>query len=113
MLTPYDVINSLEELVMIAGDSTMLYFNVVDNDDVPVDISTGTSSWVLSPYGDETSVALTKSGTIESTSQFSIELDTADTASLKGKFVQQCVHVDFLGKEFRKQGLVTIVPRID
>jgi len=112
MTTAFDRINTLEDTEIIAGESFTLYFNVTDENDTPINISTGTPSWVISPYGDPDYVALTKSGVITDTSQFSVELETADTQSLEGVYIQQPIYIDFNGKEFRKQGIITFVARI-
>ena len=110
--TPYDRMNTLAEFEMIGGEFRTLYFDVVDENGDPINISTGTTSWVICPYGNPTYVSLTKVGTLVGTTQFKIELETADTESLNGKFIQQAVYTDFNSKEFRKQGTFTILPRI-
>lgn len=112
-VTPYDRINNLEEFEMIAGDSFELTFTVTDEDDVPVDITSGTPAWYLCPMGQPDYVALTKAGSITDTSTFTVTLILADTQTLSGKYLQQVSFTDFYGKEFRRQGVVTIVPRIE
>jgi len=112
MTTAYDEINSLEEIDMIGGDSLLITIVVTDSDGAPVNITAGTTKWILSPYGRPDVVSLEKTADIIDTDTCEVQLVLADTKDLYGKYIQQLSHVDFAGKEFRKQGLVTISPRI-
>ena len=112
--TNYQIINSLEEFPMIAGNSYTLTFNVFEEDGVnPVDLGGATCSWALSPYGQPEYNILQKTGTITGTNVFKISLLTSDTQSLSGKYIQQPIVVSFLGETYRPaQGLISVISQI-
>lgn len=110
--TSFDEINNLETIEMIGGDYQLLTINVSDGDGLPVDITTGTNKLIISPYGIPTNVSLEKVGTVTDTNQFTVDLELDDTKDLSGTYLYQLSHTDFLGKEFRRQGLMIIAPRI-
>lgn len=115
MATTYEDINSLEEFSMIGGESRLLTFLVTDENDAIVDVTAGSASWVLSPFGDPSFKVLEKTATLSGTptNEFTVQLELADTQNLSGKFIQQAVFTDFYGNEYRKQGFVTIIARIN
>lgn len=110
--TIYAQINSLEEFGFIAGTSYTLNFNVYEENGVtPLDMGGATFKWVLSPYGQNYSV-LEKTGTITGVGTAEVQLNTADTETLSGKYIQQPVIVSFSGEEYRPgQGVILMVPR--
>lgn len=111
--TVYAQINSLEEFGFIAGTSFTLNFNVYEKDGVtPLDMGGATFKWVLSPYGQSYSI-LEKEGTITGVGTAEVQLDTIDTTSLAGKYIQQPVIVSFSGEEYRPgQGVILMIPSI-
>lgn len=111
----YDTINSLDEIAFIAGTDYTFTFNVNDVNGNPLDITSGTAKWTLSPYGQTDYAAITKDGTISgiTSNQFSVVLLSSDTKDLYGKYIQQPIIIDFYGEEFRPaQGVITIIPRV-
>jgi len=110
-------INSLLEQSYIAGTYIELPFDVFDADGNAVDISTFTYTWLLSPYGQPSTVTLTKSGVFQSAvvaqNRFIVYLYSTDTSGLSGKYVHQPVIVSNPGYEFRMgQGFITFIPQI-
>jgi len=110
-------INSLLEQSYIAGTYMELPFDVFDADGNAVDISAFTYTWLLSPYGQPSTVTLTKSGVFQSAvvaqNRFIVYLYSTDTSGLSGKYVHQPVIVSNPGYEFRMgQGFITFIPQI-
>jgi len=108
---------SLEEATFIGGTYRELTFEVLDETGMPVDISTYSTSWALSPYGKPDSVSLLKPGVFRtdctSKNRFTIYLYSYDTSGLSGKFIQQPVLILRAGYEFRLgQGVINIVSSI-
>jgi hypothetical protein len=121
MITDYNVVfscistNNLDEIVFIAGTYYELTFNVSDELDAPIDLNGATVNWVLSAYGDPANTILQKTGTITDAVNgvFKIILIHTDTDELGGKYLQQPIITDSLGKDFRPgQGIVTITKAI-
>lgn len=110
--TIYSQINSLEEFGYIAGTSFTLYFDVYEQNGItPLDMGGATFHLVLSPYGQNYSV-LEKAGTITGVGTAEVELESADTANLSGKYIQQPVIVSFSGEEYRPgQGVILLIPQ--
>ena len=107
-------INDLEQIQFIAGTEYLLTFSVYDASGSPVNLSTATTSWVMSPYG-ESVAALTKSGSVSGSvaNNFMVTLYAGDTSGSSGVFIHQPVIVDFGGGEFRpSQGKILITPAI-
>ena len=110
-------VNTLTEFSFIAGSYQELNFDIFTTTGSPVNITTASCSWSLSPYGQPDYPVLTKSGSVvvsgSSVNRFKIALTSNDTISLYGKFVQQPVIISVPGYEYRSdQGIVTIIPRI-
>jgi len=100
---------TLEELFFVGGSSQYLNFSIYNENGELVNLNGATCTWKLRQYGQYADNALlTKVGTVVSTGVFQIILNTADTSSLYGKFVQQISVFDFGGKQFNYQGIVTI-----
>lgn len=110
--TLYAQINSLEEFAFIAGTPYTLYFTVYEQDGTTLlDMGGGTFKWTLSPYGQNYN-ALEIDGTITGVGEANVSLETADTETLSGKYIQQPVIVSFSGEEYRpSQGVLLIIPR--
>lgn len=116
MVTTYTIyaqINSLEEFGFIAGTPFTLNFNVYEQDGVsPLDMGGGSFKLVLSPYGQSYTI-LEKEGTITGIGTAEVQLDTSDTISLSGKYIQQPIITSFSGEEYRAgQGIVLVIPAI-
>lgn len=109
----YSQINSLEEFGFIAGTEYTLTFNIYEDDGVtPLDMSGGTFTWVLSPYGETYSI-LSLNGTIVDVGIAEVSLSSTDTATLSGKYIQQPIITSFSGEVYRPaQGIVLILPKI-
>jgi len=110
----YTSINSLLEFSFIAGTTYTLEFTVIDDGSMPVDLGAATCTWKMSYFSNPTETVLTKTGTVfgAGNDSFRIELTTADTEDLYGKFIHQPIVVDFVGNEYRQsQGLLHIIPR--
>jgi len=106
-------VNNLDDFKFIGGNDLSLEFFVYDEDGVPVDISSATVNWRMSYYGDPDHAVIAKSGTINTTSSFLVELTSAETANLSGKFLHQPTVIDIDGTKFRPaQGIITIIPKI-
>jgi hypothetical protein len=99
---------------MIAGSNFTLTFTAYDSDGISLlDLSGATIKWVISPFGQTNYTILQKTGVITGTGTFTVTLNSSDTASLSGKYIQQPVITDFLGNIFRPaQGTILILPRI-
>lgn len=110
--TIYSEINSLTEFGYIAGTSYTLNFNVYEQNGItPLDMGGATFKWVLSPYGQNYNV-LEKTGVITGVGTAYVQLDTVDTETLSGKYIQQPVIVSFSGEEYRPgQGIILFIPR--
>jgi hypothetical protein len=110
-------INDLSEFSFIAGAYQELYFDVYTSAGSPVDITSASCLMVLSKYGDQSNLILEVSGSpVVSGSvlnQFVVELESADTKDLSGKYIYQPVIQVLSGDEYRpSQGIVTIIRRI-
>lgn len=108
----YSEINSLAEFAFIAGTPYTLNFTVYEEDGTTLlDMGGGSFKWTLSPYGQNYSV-LEKTGTITGVGTAEVQLDTLDTETLSGKYIQQPTIVSFSGEEYRPgQGVVLLIPR--
>ncbi len=109
------MITNIQEVSFIGGTYKELVFDVYDAYNTPIDISTFSCNWVLSPYGQPDYVALSKTGVIDTTctdkNRFIVYLYSNDTIGLSGKYVQQPVITANPGYEFRLgQGYVYISP---
>lgn len=110
-------VTSLCEMTFIGGTYTELSFDVKNASGSPVDISTFTCAWVLSPYGQPSVASVTKAGVFRTDcvdkNRFTVYLYSSDTASLQGKYVQQPIVIASTGYEFRMaQGYINIVPAL-
>lgn len=110
---PCVTINDLAEMSFIGGTNQILEFDIYNSSGSPIDLSSSTVSWAMSPYGNPSYVVLSKTGilAVSPLNRFSVEILNADTASLYGKFTHQPIIIDYLGNEFRpSQGIITIIP---
>ena len=108
-------VNTLEEIYMIAGSTHTLYYDIYDENDVPMDMSGASIELRICEFGRPSNVTLIKSGEYIGSpiNRFRVELDTEDTAHLSGKYVQQPIVTDYLEQEYLPaQGYITIAPRI-
>lgn len=111
----YEEINSLDELMFIAGDEQSITFFVIDETSNPIDLTTAAEVvWLLAPYGNPDMPVLDVDGVLGSeVNEVLFSITASDTEDLSGKFIQQLLIVDFLGSEYRPvQGIVTILPQI-
>jgi len=110
-------INSLSEESFIAGTYKEFTFDYFDIDGDPVNISSFTCAWVLSPFGSPDTVSLSKSGVYRTdcltNNRFTVYLYSDDTLLLSGKYVQQPIITGNPGYDFRLgQGIINIIPAI-
>jgi hypothetical protein len=108
-------INTLGELSFIGGTYQELIFDVYDASGSPIDVSSYTFDWYLSPFGQPDVVSVIKTGTSASSSgyvyRFVVALNSEDTATLSGKYIQQPVLTTAPGYEFRlAQGYINVIP---
>lgn len=108
-------ITSLCEISFIAGSYRELSFDVYNASGSPVNVSTLTFEWLLSPFGQPNSVSLSKTGVSRVgdgySNRFTVYLYSTDTINLSGKYIQQPVIISNPGYEFRMgQGYVNIIP---
>jgi len=114
MTTVYENLNNMEELELRAGSDKVLTFSCYQSDGVnPLNITGGSLSWKLCPYGQFGINVLTIAGIIETASTFSVTIAPSDTSSLSGKYIQQVEITDYYGNTFTPgQGIVLIFPKI-
>jgi hypothetical protein len=108
----YDNLNNLPEISFEAGTQKILPFTVYKENGLdPQNIISAV--WTLCPYGELQITTLTKTGTNIIINTFDIVLDSSDTETLSGKYIQQITVVDASGNTFRPgQGTVIISPAI-
>jgi hypothetical protein len=120
--TDYEDINSLDGDVFIGGDTREYTFSVVDTVGAAVSLNGATITWKMCPYGYPTSSVVSKSlagGGISIIGDvvdgvFQVDLDSADTEDLSGKFAHQASITDSVGKKFTpNQGIITITKEIE
>jgi hypothetical protein len=111
-ITSYDSLNNLREFSFIAGSDKLLTFTCYADDGFsPLNISNGSASWALCPYGQFDYPVIRKTGTITSTNVFTVTLSSSDTMNLSGKYIQQVTVLDSEGHTFTPgQGSVVILP---
>lgn len=107
--TTYANINSLSDISFIAGSIYTIKFIVTNQSGSPVDLSTATCKWAMSPYGTDY-IQLSKTGSVISSNEFDIILSPSDTAGLSGKFTHQ-PSITFTGgvKIIPAQGIITLI----
>lgn len=112
--TTFSTINSIPEIAFIAGTDYTIEFTVYDaTTGSPADLGAATCSWKMSPYGKESVITLSKSGSVTGTSTFEVHLVAADTLSLSGIYVHQPLVIEG-GKDYRsQQGIINISPAIN
>jgi len=117
MTSTFSTISSITlcEETMIAGTYKELSFDAFDADSNPIDISSFTYTWMLSPFGHPEVVSVSKIGVfrsdISNKNRFTIYLLSTDTASLSGKYIHQPVISGNPGYDFRLgQGYINILP---
>jgi len=110
----YDILNNLEEKSFIAGTDQLYTFVCYQSDGVNLlSIAGGSATWKLCPYGEFGINTITKTGSIIDANSFTVTLDSSDTISLSGKYIQQVSVTDFYGDTFAPgQGIILIFPVI-
>ena len=110
----YATINSLEEFGFIAGTDYLITFDVFEENGVsPLDMGGATIYWLLAPYGQTSYNILQLNGTITGVGTFEVEVPSASTILLSGKFIHQPVIVAFSGaKYYPGQGILLLMPAI-
>lgn len=108
-------VNIINQIQIIGGTYKEITFDVFDVNRQPVDISSFSLSWIMSPFGKPNIVSLTKPGVFRTDyinkNRFTVYLHSADTIALSGKYVHQPVISGNTGYDFRLgQGLIEISP---
>jgi hypothetical protein len=103
------------DISFIGGTYKELPFDVEDEAGNPVDISSFTFSWVLSPVGESAVSSLVKTGVFDTTvadkNRFIVYLYSYDTINLSGKFIHQPIIIGNPGYDLRNgQGYIIILP---
>jgi len=116
MATSCLTVNDWATVDFIGGTDQVFTISVYDEvTGSPIDLTSSTCKWVLSPYGNQSYATLTLNGVISGSPnnhQYVVTISGSSTASLSGKFIQQPWIIDPLGQELRtSQGIVLISPR--
>ena len=106
---------SIEEKSFIGGTYTELTFDVFTPSGSPIDISTFSYAWSMSPYGQPEVATIYKTGIFDVSNvdknRFTVYLYSYDTVGVFGKYVQQPILVGNPGYEYRLgQGYINIIP---
>ena len=114
MTSIYDQANYLPDAWLYAGSNkTWTYPCFQEDGSTPLNISNGSLTLVLCPYGEPEIISLVKMGVIASAYSFTVSFTEADTINLSGKYLQQPIVLDSDGNTFRPgQGTVLIFPAI-
>ena len=106
---------TLEEISFVAGSFYTIEFTVYDGDISNLaDLTDYTVSCVISAWGQPNTVALNKVGTKTGAGKFKVDLLTADTINLSGKYIYQPLLALVGGTQYRPaQGILTIAPAIN
>jgi len=112
--TIYDELNNIPEIMLRAGSNKVLTFVCYQEDGVNLlNVTGGSLSWRLCPYGEFSVNVLTIQGVFEDSNTFSVTINPSDTEFLNGKYIQQLIITDFDEHEFIPgQGNVIIFPKI-
>lgn len=113
--TSFDIINSLDEVVFIAGTPYTFDYHIYDENGAEVNITACTNKLKICYYGQPEVVIIDKEGEIISplTNAYRVVLSTTDSKLLSGKYIQQPTIIDITGEEYiGAQGVITIIPRI-
>jgi len=110
----YDNLNNIAETSFVAGSDQVWTFTCYNTDGATLlDITSGSVTWYLCPYGEPSIITLQKSGYIVTNHTFTVTLTATDTIDLDGKYLQQVSVTDYSGNTFRPgQGIVIVVPAI-
>ena len=105
-----ELITELGSYNMVAGDYSTFVFACVDENGAPININSAVCTMKMCPYGDTSTVVLTKTGTIIAPTTngiFEVYLTLADTQNLYG--VYECFPqvLDIDNKTFRS-GIVLV-----
>jgi hypothetical protein len=112
-ITSYDSLNNIPETSFIAGTDKVFTFTCYNENGGLLDISSGTSQWLLCPAGDFGQPVLIKEGAVVDANNISVTISAEETLSLSGKYIQQIIITDFYGATYRPgQGSVIILPAI-
>jgi len=104
---------TLSEVIFVAGTKQILNFDIYTSGCIAVNLNASTCTWKLSRYGQSDSV-LSKNGSVSGSpiNRFVVTLDSADTATLDGKFIQQPKITDLAGDSYiPSEGYVSIRPQ--
>lgn len=95
------------DVTLVAGESKILSYHVVDEDGDAVTVTGATIKWELSRYRGSEAI-LTKSTTdgniTIATSTVEVEIDAADTADLEGLYYHELTIADLAGNTSKTQG---------
>lgn len=103
----------LPQISFIAGGEQTFEFEVLDATGAPLDLTSATCSWVMSPYGDASHATLDLPGVISGSPSniFTVTVSGSSTKNLSGKYTHQPKIVDFSGKPLNpSMGYINIIP---
>lgn len=107
-----------QDFEMMAGDSKTLNITIQDADGDPVDITDWTFKWQAAKSVSKTAlISKTSAGGISiidpEAGQIEVEIDPADTDTLKGEYYHECEGTDPLGNKATPiTGKMTIIPTL-
>ena len=105
----YKQTDHLEEVAFIAGTDFSIEFKVYDDENNPLNISSFSIKWYLSPYGQPEHPILEKDCVATGDYSFKVELSSHESISLGGTYLQQPELKSASGKIIRPgQGIVLI-----
>lgn len=116
----YTKYNTLQEMGFIAGSEMDLEFELFDEKGNPIDLTSSSGRWFLSPYGQTEINIAEQEMTIYSQNingqikhLMSVILPQTLTANLSGLYTQQIEIEDYSGKKYRPaKGTIVIHPAI-
>jgi hypothetical protein len=104
---------TLPEVIFVAGTKQIMNFDIYTSGCIAVNLNGSTCAWKLSRYGQSSSV-LSKNAIVSGSpiNRMVVTLDSADTLSLDGKFIQQPKITDLAGDSYiPSEGYITIRPQ--
>lgn len=109
LLEEYNNTDYLEDTSFIAGSYFILEFELWLEGGQILETGGSTMMWLLSPYGQPEICLLEKRAASSGSGVYTINLESSDTATLGGTYLQQVEITDVSGKKHRPaQGIIII-----
>lgn len=106
----YSTVYDIEEILIPNGEKHYLEYGVMDENGVPLDLSSY-DCWCDFSYFGETDKLFSKFGTVYNTSNFRITLEPDDTLLFIKPLIQQPYLVDYYGRYTLGQGIIKILKK--